>query len=85
MRFIDRTRKGERKMNIYICVDQATDCHGRVAAVRVATEIITSVREGYDNSKLAELERDLGKFVEGRLNDAITRRAEKGTSDVRPR
>ena len=72
-------------MNIYIYVDQATDRHGRVLGVRVAAEIITSVREGYDNSKLAELERDLGKFVDGRLNDAIARRAENGTSDVRPR
>lgn len=72
-------------MNIGIYVDQATDRHGRVVGVRVTAEIITSVREGYDNSKLAELERDLGKFVEGRLIDAIARRAEKGTSDVRPR
>ena len=72
-------------MNIDIYVGQTTDCHGRVVGVRVATEIITSVREGYDNYKLAELERDLGKFVEGRLNDAIARMAEKGTSDVRPR
>ena len=64
-------------MNIDIYVGQTTDCHGRVVGVRVATEIITSVREGYDNSKLAELERDLGKFVEGRLNDAIARRAER--------
>ena len=64
-------------MNIDIYVDQTTDCHGRVVGVRVATEIITSVREGYDNSKLAELERDLSKFVEGRLNDAIARRAER--------
>ena len=64
-------------MNIDIYVDQATDCHGRVAGVRVAAEIITSVREGYDNSKLAELERDLGKFVEERLNAAIARRAER--------
>lgn len=64
-------------MIISIYPDQTTDLYGRVTGVFVRAAVETRPCEGYDNSKLAELERDLGKFVEGRLNDAIARGAER--------
>lgn len=57
-------------MNIYIEIFE--ERHGRkISAVGSRARIEFSPSDGYDADKLVTFERDLGRFVEVRLNDAL--------------
>ena len=58
-------------MNIDILIYEVTDGAGRVSLVDVKSTITYSPREGFDPDKIACLERDVGLFIQHRLNDAI--------------
>jgi len=58
-------------MNIEVIVYQCLDCRGEARNVGVKARIETSPSEGYSLKKLAELERDLGPYIEDRLKDAL--------------
>lgn len=76
-RGLSRTDKERRRtMTIDIHLHECLDAYRRVAAVDVAVVITHSPREGYDNDKLGELERDLGPYISKRLNAAIKKGGE---------
>lgn len=58
-------------MNINIDIYQMTNGAGRCEAVNVKADISCSPREGFDFGTIAELERDLGPYIEERLTVAI--------------
>lgn len=60
-------------MIISIYPHQSTDLYGRVTGVWVRAAVETRPCEGYDQDKIAVLERELGRFVERHLIAAIRR------------
>lgn len=58
-------------MSIGIDIYRTVDSRGSTGPVAVRATILWSPREGYDADKLAALERDLGPYIEARLNDAL--------------
>ena len=60
-------------MIISIYPYQSTDLYGRVTGVWVRAEVETRPCEGYDQDKIAVLERELGRFVERHFIAAIRR------------
>lgn len=60
-------------MIISIYPHQYTDLYGRVTGVWVRAAVETRPCEGYDQDKIAVLERELGRFVERHLIAAIRR------------
>lgn len=64
-------------MIISIYPQQTTDNNGKVVGVYIQASVEFSPREGYDVEKIAELERDLGQYIETRLLDALKKGVEK--------
>ena len=64
-------------MIISIYPHQTTDHKGKVVGVYIRASVEFSPREGYDAEKIAELERDLGPYIETRLWDALKKGGEE--------
>lgn len=58
-------------MTIDIDIYHVLDARGCVSSVDVRSTILYSPREGFDPDKIENLERDIGLFIQGRLNAAI--------------
>ena len=61
-------------MSIDIQLEYAHNAYGMASAVLARATIFHSPSEGFDNEKLAELEKDLGELITNRLNLAIKRK-----------
>ena len=68
-------------MYIEIRPDIVIDSHGRTIGVHVDVMITHTPREGFDNEKLGELERDMKNMLKFRLNDAIKKGGENEPRD----
>lgn len=58
-------------MIVEINISEERDASERVIAVYAEALVMTSPREGYTPAKVAALERDLSRFVNERVNDAL--------------